>query len=504
MSTATLTRPGLAEMALVTVDAYCRVSVDYDGTTRSVDDQEDDITDAIEESGTWSLGKVHKDHAKSAWQPKVVRPEWNDLMTRLESGQAGGVVVYDLSRFTRKPMEGERLLALAERGIVVASITTTYNLRTADGRKQFRDAMTANAFESDKTSERTSRGKRKKAKRGRSNATNRGFARAGYLRNPPGWEAGDPRTPVPEAELDREVAAVQDAARRILAGELVGRIAKEWNAEGLLTTTGSRWDSSKLRQMLERPAIAGLVEYKGTITADNGDGPLDLETWERLCLTLSSRKRGRPATAYLLSGILTCGLCGSPLYGRPLVSQSPYKDGEVRRQYWCQYRMREQTGCGRITIDQRFADAVVESLVVGRLGDPRHADRVAKVAERVKVEHRSLRAELDRLNGEMDDLTDKTGDPGWTPARVTKALAKYAPRVAEVEAKVKALEALPALGAESASLDAQADWDAGLVADRRLLVKRAFPEGLVVMKAEAPGRNGLKDNRIVPGELVTR
>ena len=157
-----------------TLDIYCRISQDYDGTLRSVESQEEDCRYAIAESGGWELGKVFRDHAKSAWKLKVARPEFEQMMARLESREADGVMVYDLTRFTRKPMEGERLLDMAAQGIVVASITTTYNLRTADGRKQFRDAMTAAAFESDKISDRTRRRMRKKAARGRSNATLRG------------------------------------------------------------------------------------------------------------------------------------------------------------------------------------------------------------------------------------------------------------------------------------------------------------------------------------------
>jgi DNA invertase Pin-like site-specific DNA recombinase len=98
------------------MDIYCRISQDYDGSLRSVESQEEDCRDAIEDNDGWTLGKVFRDHALSAWDPKVERPEFDLLMTRLESGESDGVMVYDLTRFTRKPMEGERLLALASRG----------------------------------------------------------------------------------------------------------------------------------------------------------------------------------------------------------------------------------------------------------------------------------------------------------------------------------------------------------------------------------------------------
>jgi hypothetical protein len=36
-------------------------------------------------------------------------------MQRLEAGDTGGVIVWDLARFSRRPIEGERFIATAER-----------------------------------------------------------------------------------------------------------------------------------------------------------------------------------------------------------------------------------------------------------------------------------------------------------------------------------------------------------------------------------------------------
>jgi len=516
MSTDTIARPGLAgnnAIGVKVIDVYCRISRDNDGTTHSVDEQELDCLDRIDEEPGWTVGRVFKDHALSAWNPKTKRGGFEDMMDRLESGQSHGVLVYDLARFSRKPAEGERLLTMAKRGIVVASITTTYNLTTADGRKQFRDKMTANAHESDLISERSTRGKRNKAKRrGKSNMSIRGFARPGWAPNPPGWEPGDPRTPVPDSQLRVEIAAVQDAAKRILSGEADQTvIAREWNERGILTTRGGRWDGGTVRHMLEAPAIGGGVHYQGreNIVAWNGDGPLDRETWERLCSALVVRKRGARATTYLLSGIARCGECGGFMYGRPMSGGSSGKGtGDetvkpIRRQYWCQIRVRENVGCGRVTIERTFAEDVVEALVVGRLSDPRHADRVARVAAALAEEHRVLRLELSRLNSEMDELMEKAGTTRlWTPARVEKALAQYEEPVANLEARLAVLEEQP-VGATSASGDAQADWDAATLDGKRAMVKRAFPEGLVIKRAKSQSRaQTFNAKRIVPGELL--
>ncbi|HSV66140.1 MAG TPA: recombinase family protein, partial [Mycobacteriales bacterium] len=156
------------------VDIYARLSRAVDGDWINVDEQEEMGREALARRGV-PVGEVFKDNSKSAWNPKVVRPDWDRLMRRLESGVSGGVWVLDLTRWTRKVLEGERLLELASRGVRVWSHSGEYDLTTADGRKAFRDAVVTAAAESDKISERSARGKRRRARRGRLNGGVRGY-----------------------------------------------------------------------------------------------------------------------------------------------------------------------------------------------------------------------------------------------------------------------------------------------------------------------------------------
>jgi site-specific DNA recombinase len=490
----------------IVMDVYARRSFAVDGSTIHEDEQAEECIERIEETPGWVLGKVFKDPALSAWNPKVVRPDFEEMMKRLEAGVSTGMLVWDLTRFSRKPPEGERILARAEDGIVIASLSTTYNLVSAEGRKAFRNKMNDNAYESDIISERSRRGIRLKAKRGKPINTTRGFGRDGYLPRPKredgSYDTDALRVRVPEETLARERAAIQDAARRILSGEQQSVIAEEWNEAGLLTLNGSRWDSGTLRHMLESPSVGGLVGHKPggakewKIVADNGDGPLDRETWEALMRTFSSRRRGRPAEKHLLSGILVCGECGAKMYGRPR------KNHPGVREYFCQMRNTNdgRVGCTRVSIEASFADGLIEEMVVRRLSDPKHADRIAKVAAKVKEEHDRLRAERDRINGEMDSIAAKAGTSArWTADRVDAALANYEPELARVQEQIDRLELEPE---QFAGVDAQADWTKASVAGRRLLIKRAFPKGdLVVTRALNSKPDTLTVDRIYSTDL---
>lgn len=90
-------------------------------------------------------------------------------MDRLERDVSGGVIVFGLERFSRQPKDGERLIELAANGLVVLDSESEYDLRTANGKKAFRDAMNAAAYHSDRLSTRSARGKKLKAMAGEPN-----------------------------------------------------------------------------------------------------------------------------------------------------------------------------------------------------------------------------------------------------------------------------------------------------------------------------------------------
>src|SRR5205085_6143140 len=60
-----------------------------------------------------------------------------------------------------------------------------------------------------------------------------------------------------------EAAHVLDATRRVLHGESLGSIAREWNTNGIATSTGAERTSMSVHDLLVRGRNAGLVEQDG-------------------------------------------------------------------------------------------------------------------------------------------------------------------------------------------------------------------------------------------------
>jgi DNA invertase Pin-like site-specific DNA recombinase len=373
------------------LDIYLRVSRLADEKQRSIEGQEHDARARVADAGA-TVGEVHTDRGRSAWNPRVRRQGWDLLMSRLESGATDGVVVFDLERFSRQPLEGERLLSVAGNGLRVLDSDSEYDLTSPSGRKAFRDQMAAAAYYSDRLSSRTRRGKRIKAAAGEVDRR-RSF----------GFEADG--VTVNEAEA----AIIRELARRLLDGEPQSRLMTELNQRGILTSYGNHWVRTSVTQMMTRPRNGGYIVHAGEITEGvrlPGEPILDETTYRRVLALYAARKSGRPISGrYVLTGLLDCGLCGHHLNGKPRRNH-PYKDGTLRRQYWC---APSNGGCGRITVDSREMDDWAAEWAMRELSDPATASSLARAEEELEAQRSRLVAELAEVDGLITALDDRLG-----------------------------------------------------------------------------------------------
>jgi site-specific DNA recombinase len=398
-------------------------------------------------------------------------------MGRLESGQSDGVMFYDATRFSRKIGEGERLVEAAERGMRVWSLTGEYDLTTADGRRHFREDMVSAASESDKMSERIKHGKVRRARKGRQPGGQRGYGMPGLAPKPDGWEEGDPREMVAAEQVAAEREVIAECGRRILGGEPLPDVARDLNRRGLTTVTGERWTRNGLCQMLNRPALAGLLTHNGAVVGRlaGAEPVIKAEEWERLSAILAGRPRGRPvADVHLLTNTMACGSCGHLMQGTTRATLPPYPDGSPVRNVRCR-KDANHFGCGKNSIDAAAAEAIVAEAVKRRLGDPRRADRLAARLAVVRDERARIETEITSLEAAADNLAAKTVT--WGVDRVDKALEPILAKLQKLSAERDALD-VPE-DPHAAGRDAAREWDeaeaVGDIAALRAMVRRAFP-----------------------------
>lgn len=181
------------------------------------------------------------------------------MLAALEDGQLDAIVTWHNDRLHRSPRELEAFIDLVERsGVRVAVVSGgDYELTTPDGRFTARIVGAVARKESEDRSRRVGRKHLELAERGRP---------AGQL----GWGV--------RTESEREL--VREAASRVLAGEGLMTIAKDWNRRGVARPTECAWTAPTLRKVLLSARVAGLREH-GADPSGKVLGALTPTVWEK-------------------------------------------------------------------------------------------------------------------------------------------------------------------------------------------------------------------------------
>jgi site-specific DNA recombinase len=293
---------------------------------------------------------------------RVVRPEWEKILTALRRGECNALMVPDIDRAMRDPRTLEDLIDVVELyGVYVASLTGNIDLTTDNGISAARSLVNQRNQESRNTSRRVVDGQR--------HAAMAGGNHGGRLR-PFGWRKD--RVHVNK----REAAHIRREVARIRAGVSPLTLANEWNDRKIPTVTGVPWRAATVRNMFLRPRMCGQVIYQGEIL-HGPDGKPARGQWEpiltedeyRDVVTAWGRKeqaapsrlgaRGRGyRTIYLLSPFVRCGKCGARMIG----SRRRNRRGELEEFYRCPGK--GQGGCGSVTRIAAPVNDYVKALVI--------------------------------------------------------------------------------------------------------------------------------------------
>ena len=325
---------------------------------------------------------------------RVVRPEWEKILTALRRGECNALMVPDIDRATRDPRTLEDLIDAVELyGLYVASLTGNIDLTTDAGISAARGLVNQRNQESRNTARRVIDGQRHAAMKGGNH---------GGKNRPFGWRKDRVHLSKREAEhIRREIP-------RILAGVRPITLAREWNERRIPTVNGSQWHAATIKNIFTGPRIAGYVVYRGEILYGPDGKPVKGQ-WEpilteeeyeavtakwkptsRIPSRLGAIGRGM-GTYYLLSPFLRCGKCNSRMLG----GRRNTKNGPVEF-YRCPAK--GQGGCGSLS---RLAAPVNEYI------------KALVIAEQQKIEFRKLEdlppwpkaQELADLQARIDEST---------------------------------------------------------------------------------------------------
>lgn len=229
-------------------------------------------------------------------------------------------------------------------------------------------------------------------------------ARAGKFKKtrlrPYGYTAGYEKVVTREAEVLRE------GKDRMLAGEKLFHIARDWRDRGIKTTTGRLWTPAKLSKALRRPENAGMRGYREMVPSDSQRkskvGPLQIvahnacpkiwseKEYDRIIKAMADNKSFSRNTArkYLLSSVL---VCADPRCAMGVAARTSGKGAQYSR-YYCNP---DRGGCGKTSLPMYDADEYVIRVTYKAL------KMMPKVTEKVED---TISPEIDRIEGEIEEL----------------------------------------------------------------------------------------------------
>lgn len=453
---------------------YVRVSLDQTGERAGVERQRADCLALAQRRG-WDVVQVIEDNDTSA-RVAHSRPGWNQVMELARSGEISYIVAWHFDRATRSMVELEDLIQLAETtGVGIAFAEGELDLTNATGRLNARILAAVARGEIER-------------KGARHRAANAHRARTGkpfWTRRPFGYEK--------TAEIrEDEAELLRDAYHSVIEGEPVTAIARRWNAQGVLTSTGVEWKTTTLKQLLLSPRNAGIRTHNGSEVARGTWDPIvDEETYRAACRELARKKPGGNRTGRrsdsLLHGLLFCSSCGSRM------SITWRGSGESRyRLYGCIHKATTAKGAKGGCQTQR-ADWL-EDLVLGLVHDELHdAEKAALLwpkDESAQDDIRAVEHELSLVEEKARALAEDYADDILTRDEYMAARGRLSERRTAAEEKLGKLRARTAVSGLSVTREeALARWEQLNPRQHRVIM-----EGMVEkVLAEPRGRLNPRD-----------
>ena len=364
---------------------YARISADVEGKSLGVQRQVEGCRKLAADRG-WPVGAEYVDNDVSAFSGKP-RREYARMLADLESGARDAVIVYNLDRLHRRPVELEEFVALCERVGVsqVATVTADIDLGNDDGLFMARIFAAFAAKESGRKSARIRRKLLQNAEQGLPHGSVRPF----------GYEADKITI------REDEAAVVREMVDRYLAGQSIKSLTVWLNESAIAPAVAKSWQTSAVRQILCSGRIAGLREHRGQVIGP-AKWPAIITPAERdrVLARIASRSvtKTRAARTYLLSGMLRCGRCGNRLFSQ---ARHVNPDNRVRR-YVC-LKGPDHGGCGRLTVVAEPVEHLLTDAVLTRLDSP-HLAKVLAGKSSPDRDFAALAAALEADQARLDEL----------------------------------------------------------------------------------------------------
>ncbi len=382
---------------------YLRKSTDDKSRqVRSIADQRSELQEFAQRNNLVVIDVLLE--KQSAKRPG--RPVFNEMLRRIEVGEAHGILSWHPDRLARNSRDGGHIMDLLDIGVLhdLKFPTFTYE-NSASGKLMLAMMFSQSKYYVDNLSENIRRGKRRKAAEG----VWPGPAPLGYSNHP------QRRCLVPDPKVTPHVTR---AFERFSTGNYtLEQIASLLRKAGVKGTHGKVISPSTAQRMLQNPIYYGSFRFKGELMEGTHEPLISKRLFDR-CQSVMS-KRSRPKSKglkpFLYRGLIRCSVCGGMVTSETSKGHVYLHCSKRKEPCKHEYRpaVREEAisqqineALFRLSLPDDWVEGMLEMLTDEQ-------SRLAEAAERKRVE----------LDEERQRLQDKLSraEEGWLDGVISKS-----------------------------------------------------------------------------------
>ncbi|TSC55240.1 MAG: recombinase [Parcubacteria group bacterium Greene0416_79] len=329
---------------------------------------------------------------------KPGRPVFNEMLARIEKGEAQGIISWKLDRLARNPVDGGQISWFLQQGVIRHIKTHDRSFYPTDNVLMTSvEFGMANQFILDlKTN--TKRGLDAKAKRG----DYPGRAPLGYI--------NDSRIKL--VAVDKKKSKIVRRAFELYAeGNWRLEDAANFFAEnGIKTKGGNPMKRDNVSYLLSNPFYIGLFRYTGELHEGNHEPIITKQLFDKVQAALKARSKPPSSPAnhpQALCGAIRCGTCGMMITAEHKIKRQ--KNGNVHEYtYYRCTRKNKAVRCSEPPIREEMLDRQLSNLLKKYAMPADWAAELTKMSERDEKEAaQSTTALVQEARGEIQGISQK-------------------------------------------------------------------------------------------------